>query len=373
MTRGRARRRVSRGPRAGPAAVAPFAASSTSPLAVTGSLATGPQHETKLGLSVSARPAFGAMNARCIGSTSIARPQTCARPAQVRAERSGSPTRSRREHERSAPRSLRDRPALAGDVSLNAPTLVGSAVPRRCPATAYRAAWPWHARTPARRSRPGRGGWPVSQSRRPRSADCLPRPERTAGTPDPDAALGRGPLVHRPAAGDQVHQRAQPRDDDDEQGPERLAPSGQLVVPENVGQDRDEQPDPGEQEHEPEDRQDDVPERHGGAPLDGHGLGMATSRQTRFAGSTLGHLTRAGRFCRAPPTATSAPTGDTMSTRGGAAERSAAMRLVARVGILDLGWQPGGPQQVGGPHPTGTESGRFRARGRGAGRPIQSL
>src|SRR6185312_12837065 len=47
---------------------------------------------------------------------------------------------------------------------------------------------------------------------------------------------------------------------------ERLAPSGQLVVPENVGQDRDEQPDPGEQEHEPEDRQDDVPERHGSAP-----------------------------------------------------------------------------------------------------------
>ena len=48
--------------------------------------------------------------------------------------------------------------------------------------------------------------------------------------------LGKGSLVHRPAAGDQVHQRAQPRDDDDDQDPERLAPSGQLVVPENVGQ-----------------------------------------------------------------------------------------------------------------------------------------
>ena len=70
---------------------------------------------------------------------------------------------------RRSPRARRHRWAATG--SLNAPTVVDSALPRRCPATACRAPWPWHARTHARRWRPGRAGWPASPARRPRSAD----------------------------------------------------------------------------------------------------------------------------------------------------------------------------------------------------------
>jgi hypothetical protein len=70
------------------------------------------------------------------------------------------------------------------------------------------------------------------------------------------------PLVHRPSTRDQVNQRTQPWDDDDEEGPHGFSPSGQVMITENIGEDRDEHPDPGEQEHEPEDRKQNVPERY---------------------------------------------------------------------------------------------------------------
>jgi hypothetical protein len=58
------------------------------------------------------------------------------------------------------------------------------------------------------------------------------------------------PVPHPAAAGDQVDQRGQERDEDQEQHPGGLRPAGEFVVAEEVGEDRDQDPDP---DHEEED------------------------------------------------------------------------------------------------------------------------
>ena len=80
------------------------------------------------------------------------------------------------------------------------------------------------------------------------------------------------PVAHAAAAGDQVDERGQERDEDEEQHPCRLGPTRELVVAEEVGEDRDQDPDP---DHEEEDLEGDekrfaevdVCKRHGG-PFD---------------------------------------------------------------------------------------------------------
>src|SRR3954451_9541935 len=56
---------------------------------------------------------------------------------------------------------------------------------------------------------------------------------------------GQGALVHRATARDQVDEGAEPRQEDQEHRPERLAPPGQLMVAEEVTEDPEQQHDPG--------------------------------------------------------------------------------------------------------------------------------
>ena len=58
------------------------------------------------------------------------------------------------------------------------------------------------------------------------------------------SGLLRGPLVHRVAAGDQVHHDADDRDEQHEQEPQGLGPAGQVPAAEDVDEDPDQDPDP---------------------------------------------------------------------------------------------------------------------------------
>ena len=139
----------------------------------------------------------------------------------------------------------------------------------------------------------------LRRARRPCSACCSPRLVRTAGNAwSRCCAWFSAALVHRTPACDQVDQCSQPRYDDEEECPERLTPSRQFVVAEDVRQDRDEEPYPGEQQHEPEDRQQDIPERHDSTPSSTveHGVVTAPSEsQHRRLWTTMPHPGRAIR------------------------------------------------------------------------------
>ncbi len=95
------------------------------------------------------------------------------------------------------------------------------------------------------------------------------------------AAALRRVLGHLVAAGDEVDEHAEVRDDDDEDHPQRLGPAGEVVAAEDVAEDDDQDVDPDEEQEEPEHR----PEHLAGAPFggdDGHGhaprvRGRATS------------------------------------------------------------------------------------------------
>jgi hypothetical protein len=83
--------------------------------------------------------------------------------------------------------------------------------------------------------------------------------------------LGRshGVLVHLAAPGDQVDEHAQVGQEDDEDAPDRLGPSPQVMAAEDVAEDDDQQPDPDEEQEEPEER----PEHLPGAELSSdHGI-----------------------------------------------------------------------------------------------------
>src|SRR3954454_23310514 len=56
--------------------------------------------------------------------------------------------------------------------------------------------------------------------------------------------LPRGPLVHLAAAGDQVDQDTDQRDEQHEQEPQRLRPTGQVMAAEDIDEDIDQNPDP---------------------------------------------------------------------------------------------------------------------------------
>ena len=61
--------------------------------------------------------------------------------------------------------------------------------------------------------------------------------------------------MHALAAGDQVHQDAQPRNEDDEQHPESLGYAAQVSAAEDVAEDPEKAHDPGEEQEELEQRE----------------------------------------------------------------------------------------------------------------------
>src|SRR5690348_10748557 len=63
-----------------------------------------------------------------------------------------------------------------------------------------------------------------------------------------------GPFLHLAAAGDQVDQDADQRDEQHEQEPQRLGPAGQVMAAEDVDEDVDQDPDPEHPEEDLEDR-----------------------------------------------------------------------------------------------------------------------
>jgi hypothetical protein len=69
------------------------------------------------------------------------------------------------------------------------------------------------------------------------------------------------PLRHVGAVDDQVHEHTEERDDDDEDRPQGLAPSAHLVVAEDVGEDAEQQEQPGDPEEKPEHRPEQVHQR----------------------------------------------------------------------------------------------------------------
>jgi hypothetical protein len=129
------------------------------------------------------------------------------------------------------------------------------------PMAGCRAVWLWLARTLAARSTPVAEVRQLGQLVGHARGTARHLPHVLSGSVILALRLRARPLVHRPSPRDQVNQRTQPRDDDDEEGPHGFSPSGQVMITENIGEDRDEHPDPGEQEHEPEDRKQNVPER----------------------------------------------------------------------------------------------------------------
>ena len=62
-------------------------------------------------------------------------------------------------------------------------------------------------------------------------------------------------FLHSPPAGDQVHQDAQPRNEDHEEHPERLASAAQILAAEDVAEDPEQAHEPGEEQEELEHRQ----------------------------------------------------------------------------------------------------------------------
>jgi hypothetical protein len=79
-------------------------------------------------------------------------------------------------------------------------------------------------------------------------------------------------VTHATATGDQVDQRRQERDEDQEEHPGRLPPTGQLVVTEEVTDDRDQDPDPDHEEEDLEGNEEgfsnvDVGKRQGRRPF----------------------------------------------------------------------------------------------------------
>jgi hypothetical protein len=84
--------------------------------------------------------------------------------------------------------------------------------------------------------------------------------------------MGRGPLGHPLAPGDDIDQHGQEGQEHPEDHPQGLHPARQRVVAEQVGEDVDQDHDPDEQEEEPQHRPEDVDERDVG---DDQGLLLA--------------------------------------------------------------------------------------------------
>jgi len=80
-------------------------------------------------------------------------------------------------------------------------------------------------------------------------------------------------LLHLAAAGDQVHEDPQERDDDDEDAPQRLDPAVEVVAAEDVREHHDQQPDPDDEEEEPQHRQEQVCHRVVSTEHRGHSSG----------------------------------------------------------------------------------------------------
>src|SRR5690349_24016387 len=91
-----------------------------------------------------------------------------------------------------------------------------------------------------------------------------------------------GPLLHRAAAGDQVDQDADQRDEQHEQEPQGLRPAGQVMAAEDVDEDVDQDPDPEHPEEDLEDRPECPEQRVGVRTGECHGdliIGTALARR----------------------------------------------------------------------------------------------
>jgi hypothetical protein len=99
------------------------------------------------------------------------------------------------------------------------------------------------------------GHWRVGD--RPRDQ----HPEIGAGIQPPGSSCR--PLVHRAAAGDQVDQHADERDEQHEQEPSGLGPAGQVMTAEDVDKHHDQDPDPDHPQKENEHRPEKVQQRIG--------------------------------------------------------------------------------------------------------------
>jgi hypothetical protein len=72
-----------------------------------------------------------------------------------------------------------------------------------------------------------------------------------------------GPLLHRAAAGDQVDQHANERDEQHEQEPQGLGPARQVMASEDVKKHHDQDPDPDHPQKELKHRPENVQQRIG--------------------------------------------------------------------------------------------------------------
>ena len=85
--------------------------------------------------------------------------------------------------------------------------------------------------------------------------------EITAGTERSRLELPDRPVVHGPAADDQVHNHADQREDQYEQEPQRLGAAGQVMTAEDVDEYRNQGPDPDSPNENLENRPENVQQR----------------------------------------------------------------------------------------------------------------
>jgi hypothetical protein len=69
--------------------------------------------------------------------------------------------------------------------------------------------------------------------------------------------------MHLATAGDQVDQHSDQRDEKHEHEPQRLGPAGQILTPEDVDEDRDQDPEPDHPQKDLEDRPENTKQRIG--------------------------------------------------------------------------------------------------------------
>src|SRR5215467_5156516 len=109
------------------------------------------------------------------------------------------------------------------------------------------------------------------------------------------------PLMHTAAAGDQVHQDTDQRDEQHEQEPQRLAPAGQVLAAEDVDEHGDQDPEPDHEQEDLQDRPEHPEQRVGvGTRSEQHGVSLTCNRLASAAGGCGGERERHDRtgICR---------------------------------------------------------------------------
>src|SRR5215813_8064107 len=101
-------------------------------------------------------------------------------------------------------------------------------------------------------------------------------------------SLLRSPLMHAPAAGDQVDQDTDQRDEQHEQEPQRFGPAGQVMAAEDVDEHGDQDPEPDHQQEDLQDRPEHPEQRVGvRTRSEQHGVSLARSHLASAAGGRM--------------------------------------------------------------------------------------